>query len=912
MAQGQTVTVKDEAASDSVVHVGYRTVLRKDLAGAISVLNPPQYLDKHYGTYPLEGVNAFVGGSNLWNIGAGLILVDGEPRALTDVTTSEIDQITFLKGANAVVLYGARAANGVVLITTKRGKAGLHGSTVRVNSGVSVPKSYPNYLGAADYMSYYNLACLNDGLAPLYADSTIRRYASHSDPYRYPDVNYFSSDYLRKMYNTYSANAEFTSGTERARFYALAGFQTQNSLLNFGEGKNERNTRLNLRGNIDLRLNNYISTYVNVSAVFSTNRHTLGNYWQVAGTLQPQLFAPLIPTSLIANSASAAQAAAGGSRNMIDGKYLLGGAQQYLTNPIADVYAAGYDNFTSRQFQYTNGVDIDLKSALRGLSLHGQMTVDYSNTYDETLNNSYAVYAAGWAGSGSSDSIVQLTKFNKDSKPGTQNLSNTWSDQLIDFSAHLDYVNTFGEKHNVSALLVVDGLRRRQTRDFQYRTNANLGLQLGYNFDHTYYVDFSGAVVNSTKLPASKRVGVSPTVSLGWVMSEEGFLKKTDWIDRLKFNVSAGIVKTDIDSNNYYLYQAVYSPTAYFSWADGTYVNQATTISRGANPNLTFPERKEVNLSVEGSFFKKKLDLLATVFMIKKSGIPVQVYSQYPGYFFTGYPPTSFVPFTNFQADQYRGFDVQLNYHERVGHVGITVGGTLTYVATKALKRDELYADGYRDRTGRPVDAIFGLKSEGLFSDQADIDRHAAQRFGTVKPGNIKYKDQNGDGIIDERDEVYLGRMGSPLIGGVNVTVQWKDLTLFVLGTGSFGGSGIRSGSYYWVSGSAKYSGLVRNSWTVDTKNTATYPRLTTSSSANDFRTSDYWTYSTDLINLSKVQLTYTFPASVLKSSFAKGLKVYISGNDLLWMGKNRQILELNTGTTPQVRSYNFGIKGEF
>jgi TonB-linked SusC/RagA family outer membrane protein len=912
MAQGQTVTVKDAAGGDSIVHVAYRTVLRKDLAGAISVLNPPQYLDKHFGNYALEGVDAFVGGGNLWNIGAGLILVDGEPRALGDVTTSEIDQITFLKGANAVVLYGARAANGVVLITTKRGKAGSHGSTVRVNSGVFVPKSYPSYLGAAEYMSYYNQASVNDGLPPLYADSTIRQYAAHSDRYRYPDVDYFSSDYLRKMYNTYTANAEFSSGTDRARFYALAGFQTQNSLLNFGEGKNERYTRLNLRGNIDLKLNNYISTYVNVSTVFSTNRHALGNYWQLADSLQPQLFAPLLPVSLIGKNAVSAQAAANGGRNIIDGRYLLGGTQQYLTNPIADVYAAGYDNFTSRQFQYTNGVDVDLRNALKGLSFHGQMTVDYSNTYDETLNNSYAVYSAGWASSGSMDSIVQLTKYNKDSKPGTQNLSNTFSDQLLDFSVHLDYANTFGQKHNVSALLVADGLRRRQTRDFQNRTNANLGLQLGYNFDHTYYLDFSGAVVNSTKLAAGKRIGVSPTVSLGWVLSEEEFLKKVDWVDRLKLNVSAGIVKTDIDSNNYYLYQAVYSPTAYFSWADGTYVNQATTISRGANPDLTFPERKEVNLSAEGSFFKRKLDVLATAFLVKKAGIPVQVYSQYPGYFFTNYPPTSFVPFTNFQADRYEGFDVQLNYHQAIGAVKLTLGSALTYVATRALKRDELYADKYRNRAGRPVDAIFGLKSEGLFSDQGDIDRHAVQRFGAVRPGDIKYKDQNGDGIIDERDEVYLGRSGSPVIGGVNVTAQWKDFTLFVLGTGYFGGTGMRTGSYYWVSGSKKYSAVVRDSWTVETKNTASYPRLTTSSSANNFRNSDYWTYGLNRLNLSKVQLTYTFPASVLRNSFAKGLKVYISGNDLLTVGKNRKLMELNTMGTPQTRFYNFGIKGEF
>ncbi|MBN9382490.1 MAG: SusC/RagA family TonB-linked outer membrane protein [Chitinophagaceae bacterium] len=910
MTVGQTFPSKGATnlGADSIVHVAYRNVQRKDLAGAISVLNPPQYLDKHYGTNPTEGMGAFIGGGNLWNLGAGLILVDGEPRALSDVTANEIEQITFLKGANAVVLYGARAANGVMLITTKRGRAGVHGSSVRVNTGINVPKSYPKYLGSAEYMSYYNQASLNDGLPAPYADSTIKHFADRSNPYRYPDVDYFSQAYLRRLYNTYSANAEFTSGTERARFYALAGFQSQNSLLNFGEGRNERNNRLNLRGNIDLKLNNFISTYVNVSTVFSNNRRALGNFWSQANNLQPQRFSPLIPIGMVAKNSPAAQASVKDSRNIIGGMYILGGAQQYLSNPVADVYAAGYDNFTSRQFQYTNGIDVDLRNVSKGLSFHGQMTIDYSNMYDETLNNSYAVYEPTWSG----DSITQLVKYNKDSKPGTQNLSNTWSDQLIDFSMHLDYVNTFKDKHNVSAILMADALRRRQSRDFQYRTNANLGIQLGYNFDHKYYADFSGAVVNSTKLPARTRVAFSPTVSLGWVLSEEAFLRDVSWVDRLKLGASAGIINTDLDINSYYLYNAVYSPTAYFSWADGTYTNQATTISRGENLNLSYAKRKEVNLSIEGSFFKKKLALLTTLFFINKDGIPVQNYSQYPGYFFTTYPTTSFVPYSNFQADRYQGLDLQLNFHQDIGHVRFTLGAALTYVTTKAIKRDELYTDAYRNRAGKPIDAIFGLRSEGLFADQNDINAHATQKFGTVRPGDIKFKDQNGDGVIDERDEVMIGRWNSPLTGGVNLTAEYKGFTLFVLGTAYFGGAGIRNGGYYWVSGAAKYSEVVRNSWTESTKGSATYPRLTTTSGDNNFRYSDYWTYSTNGFNISKVQLTYALPGSVLKNSFVKGLNIYVSGNDLLMLGSNRRVMELNIGTMPQTRFYNFGVKGEF
>jgi TonB-linked SusC/RagA family outer membrane protein len=907
-AQEQTATGNNNApgsASDSVVHVAYKTVNRKDLPGAVSILNPPQYLDKHYGTYPLEGTAAFVGGSNLWNIGTALVLIDGVPRSINDITANEIEQISFLKGANAVVLYGSRAAHGVTLITTKRGRAGVSQINVRANSGINVPKSYPDFLGSAEYMRYYNQALQNDGLPALYADSTITSHAAHTNPYRYPDIDYFSSQYLRRLYNTHSANAEFSSGTERARFYALAGFQNQNSLLNFGEGKNEHNTRLNLRGNIDLKLNDLISTYVNVSTVFYTNRNALGNYWQRADSLQPHRFAPLIPISAIAESSKDAQALVKGSRNIIDGRYLLSGTQQFLSNPISDVYAAGYNKFTSRQFQYTNGIDVDLKNVTKGLSLHGQMSIDYSNTYNESVNNTYSIYVPAWNSGRGTDTITQLTRYNKDSKPGTQNLSNTWSDQLIDFNIHLDYINTFKEKHNLTVILMADGMRRRQTGDFQYRTNANAGVQLAYNYDHKYYADLSGAIVNSTRLPVGTRVAFSPTASLGWLLSEENFLKGSGVIDRLKLTAAAGIVNTDLDFavNSYYLYNSVYSPTAFFSWADGTYTNRTTTTSRGENLALSYAKRKEVNLSIEGSLLKNKIDFLASAFYIKKDGIPVQNYSLYPSYYFTVFPETSFVPYTNFAANRYQGLDFQLNYHETVGAVKLTIGAAGTYVTTKALKRDELFIDAYRNRAGKPVDAIFGLRSQGLFASQNDIDNHETQKFGTVKPGDIRYTDQNGDNVIDERDEVMIGRWGSPFTGGINVTAQWKDFTLFVLGTGSFGGTGVRSGDYYWVTGAVKYSAVVRD---------ANYPRLTTLGSGNNFRYSDFWTYSTDRINISKVQLTWSFPQKLLKQSFVKGLNLYVSGADLLTIAKNRDIMELNIGSLPQTRFYNFGIKGEF
>ena len=291
--------------------------------------------------------------------------------------------------------------------------------------------------------------------------------------------------------------------------------------------------------------------------------------------------------------------------------------------------------------------------------------------------------------------------------------------------------------------------------------------------------------------------------------------------------------------------------------------------------------------------------------------IPVIAATQYPSYFQSGYPKTSFIPYTNFNTNQYRGFDFQIDLNKKVGQVNLQAGVSGTYVTSKALKRDELYADSYRNRVGQPTDAIFGLQSEGLFMNQAEIDeRNIEQKFGEVKPGDIKYKDQNNDGVIDERDEVMIGRWGAPFSYGVHLTAQWKDFTLFLLGTGSVGGTGVKTDDYYWVNGDKKYSVVVRDSWTEKNPG-ASYPRLTTTNGSNNFRYSDFWTYSTNRFDLAKVQLTYSLPHKIIQSSFIKDLKVYVSGSNLLTIAKNREILELNLGS-PQCRFYNLGVKVEF
>lgn len=905
-----------------LIQTAFKKVNEKDVLGGVVYVDVPELMDKNYFDYSLDNMNAYANGyhGNLWGNNEVLVLVDGIPRDANNVLPSEIDQITFLKSASAVALYGSRAAKGVISITTKRGKSNDRDIKVRANTGIFVPKSYPEYLGSAEYMTLYNEARANDDIGPLYSDEQIYNHSTGSNPYRYPDVNYYSSDHLKKFFNRSDVYTEITGGNDRARFYTNIGFYHQNDLLDVGEAKKNNITRLNLRGNIDVRLNDFITSQVNANVTFYDARSAFGDYWNQASILRPNSYTPLIPVSLFDENDYSSLTYADNSTFLIDGKYLLGGKQDYQTNPFADMYAAGYSKFTSRQFQFDAVVDFDLERVLKGLTFKTQFAIDYSTTYNQSYNNTYSVYEPIWNNYAGEDRISYLIKHKEDKKSGSQNLSNSWQRQTLFFSGQFDYKATFEGAHNISATLLGHGYQQKLSTVYHRTSNVNLGLQVGYNYLQKYYIDFSGALVHSARLAPGKRTAFSPTASLGWRISSEDFLAGSDVVDNLKLTASAGILNTDLDISDYYMYNSYYTQGdgTWWGWKEGVSL-QSTDIVQGGNPNLTFAKRKEISVEVDASFFKKLIEVNASVFTSRMTGLVIQPVNSWPSYMLTYWPSSTFIPFLNFNNDKRMGYDFSIKFNKQIQKVDFTLGVVGTYYKTEAEKVDELKytPEEYdrRTRVGRPLDGIWGLECEGFFSSQDDIDNHALQTFSDVKPGDLKYKDQNGDGVIDEKDRIHLGRggwYGSPFTLGINLTAKWNNFSLFALVTGGYGSYAVKNSTYHWVYGDRKYSAEVRDRWTVETAETATYPRLTTKSGSNNFQTSDFWLYNTDRLNISKIQLSYDFPREWLQNSFIRELGFYVSGANLLTIAKERETLEMNVGGSPQTRFYNLGVKATF
>jgi len=924
------VSTHAQVNSDSTVNVAFGQVQREDLLGGVSTIDVEELLKKNYAVYSLDNVQSFIGGftGNVWGQGA-LVLVDGVPRSAADIRLVEVSKITIMKGASSVALYGSNGAKGVILITTKRGAIKPLTIDVRANTGIYTPKSYPVYLNAAEYMTLFNEASRNDGIAERYSQELIYNTASGKNPYRYPDVSFFTSEYLRKAYSRSDITAEISGGNEKARYYNNIGLSYNNDILKFGDTKNNHNIQLNVRSNVDMNLNKWLSAHTDAVAVITNGYAGRGDFWGAAATLRPNWFSPFIPIDMLDPMNTNIQNMVQSSRKIIDGKYLLGGTSTDQTNTFADMLVAGYIKTKNRRFMFNVGATADLGAVLKGLSFSTTYSMDYSSLYTEGFQENYAVYEPTWNTIDGVEMITNLVKYNNDQNSTNEFIGETRYTQTNSLRAQFDYKNTFSNVHNVAASLIGWGYTSYITADenhgsstYQPIRNANAGLQVGYNYKHRYYFDFTGALVHSAKLAPGNRLGFSPTVTLGWRISDEDFFKNSlSFVDDLKLVASYASLKQDIDIANYYMYQGYFKDDAgWYTWRDGVAGGWTTGSVQGENLGLDFIKRNEFRVGLNMALFKNLLTVDANYFLQNTNGLLTQGSSTiFPSYFSNW--DFSFLPYLNYNNDRRTGVDYTINFNNRIGEVYYSLGFAGMFYNSKAIKRDEVYADAYQNRTGKPLDAYWGYIAEGLFKNQADIDNHAKQTFGDVKPGDIKYKDVNGDGVVDTRDQVNLGKNGwavSPFTYGINLTLKWRRLTLFALGSGQSGAIGFKNTSYYWVRGNDKYSEVVLGRSIIEQNaggewelvKEGTYPRLTTTNNSNNFQNSTYWMYKNNRFNLNRVQLTYDF--GTFNNSFVKGLSVYVHGDNLLVISKERKMMEMNIGSAPQYRFYNLGFKATF
>jgi TonB-linked SusC/RagA family outer membrane protein len=917
---GEIRLLPGDNGSDGLVNVAFDKKAESDIMSGISYVNTADVFPNYYSTYSLSGLSNMTTGYNgsIRGNDAMLVLVDGVPRNADNVLPSEIEQITVLKGPEASILYGSAGSKGALLITTKRGNVDGLKVTGSVHSGAVVAKRLPQYLCASEYMVVNNKVREAAGSQGIYSNSEIYYHSSANDnEYRYPDINYYSDDYIKRAYNYTDASIEMNGGNDRAHFYSNVGYFRNGTFLNFGEAKDGSTQRLNIRGNVDVNITKNISAFINANTTFYDVKSANGNFWEAAEQNRPnypQHAAPLIPLSCIDENAADALQLVATSNHIIDGKYFLGGTQANKTNAIADMYAAGTNKYTSRHFDFDAGVKADLSSVLEGLYFKTTFSVDYATGYSTAFNESYATYEPVWSNINGEDKIIALNKMGNDSKSGVQNISGSQSARTVGVNAYFGYKNTFGGVNNVNAKLVANAYQKTVTDSYHRGANAALALSGEYNYDHKYYAELGLAIPHSAKLPEGNRNALSKSVTLGWNLANEDFLKGNSLISSLTIAASASDIAEDVDIDGYYLYSENWARAYGYAWADNNSI-QYTYCAAAGNDDLGFVKEKSLSATLKLGLLNDMLVFSASAFSNKFEGFPVQPSISYPSYMRTG--NISFVPYENYNDELRKGFEFGMDFSKQFGDVKTKLGVYGLVYDTERTKVAELYDYDYQNREGKAIDGIWGYECLGFFKSQEEIDNSPYQSLGeTVRPGDLKYKDQNGDGYINDDDVVFLGKggwYGAPFTMGLNLTVNYKNFTLFVMGSAYMNSYTVKNNSYYWMANGndAKYSVIARDCWTLDNTDAA-YPRISTGSGANNYKTSDFWMFKNNRFELQAVQLSYDLPSNLFVGHFIKGVSTFIQGTDLFMISKERKYLETNIGSAPQTRRFLAGVKVVF
>ena len=892
----------------NLIDVPFGKVMKKDVVGALTVIDPKElaFYDntQFVGDALLARVPGLIGSTNVRGIGSALIVVDGIPRDASNINLAEVEQITVLKDANAAILYGVQAKNGVILVTTKRGTAFKRKINFQLEQGISEPVVKPRYLGSAESMSLYNEALANDGRPAAFSDSVINLFSSGVNPYLYPNVNYYSNEFLNNRKPFSRVIGEFSGGSDVAQYFASIGWTHSESLYKLVEGNNGDADRFNVRASVDFKANDFIKSNIAAVVIYDRFNSPLGNFWGDAATLQPYLFSPLVPLSMI-NEETLSGNVDLAKVKRVNNDFILGGTSQYTSNPYGNMLFSGYNQNIQRTIQFNNSVDVDLRNLTEGLKFKTYLSFDVYNTFNQTVANQYAVYQPVWSkNTDGSDYISDLTQIGTDLSTGVENLDGAGFLRRTGAYAMLDYARSFDEDHSLSASLLGYFDQVNMENVTIPSKHSHLGLRVAYGFRNRYMVDFSSAYVNGLKLADGNRGGFSPSLGLAYVVKNQDYTER-GLVNYLKVRLSGGIINTEFTGTNYRLYENTLLQGNTFTWFDGARNNRETLINRAANPDLTFEKMKNLNLGVEGSFLNRQLYIDANLFTTQHSGQVVQR-SVYPGFL------SNYVPYENYNATGYSGAELGLTWSKSLGEFSFDLGTNLLFSQSNVVKRDEVWQNEYQERQGRPAYALFALEALGLFQDDADIQNSPVQAFGQVRPGDIKYKDQNGDGIVNQNDEIQIGNSQPRFSYGLHATIRFRNFTLFALGNGQSGADRYFSGQYFWVQGNDRYSEEVLGRWTPSTAATATYPRLSAGNSPNNFRNSTYWLYDNNYFSVSRAQLSYDLPQSVTGRWAVKNIGFYVRAMNLAVIGKNADKQQLRISGEPSYRSYALGARVSF
>ncbi|MEL7119064.1 MAG: SusC/RagA family TonB-linked outer membrane protein [Bacteroidota bacterium] len=899
--------LKFHMTEDDQVNIPFGELSRRRLTGGVTAIDPKELLtfdnEQSFNGVLNSRVPGLFGNTNIRGLGNALVIVDGIPRPANTLNLQEIDQISVMRSLSSRMFYGAQADQGLILVKTKRGQAFKRTLNVTAETGIQDPISFPSYLGAADYMELFNEALVNDGEEPLYSSDAISNTRSGTNSVLYPNEDFYNSTYLNDMSMFNKVIMESSGGNQASQYYINLGWNRNTSLLNLGEGADERTDRFNIRGNVNYQLNDWLKMSLDGIAIIEIGRgprYTGGDFWNLASTQLPNAFPVLIPASELEDSGLRSSAV------LVGGENVLGGTTQFQVNPFGELTRNGFTNQTDRVLQMNTGLDFDLNGITEGLTAKVFLSFDFINTFIRQQQNSYAVYQPITTIDSTGNTLVSYNKIGVDEKRDDQNINNAdiGFERRIGLYGVIDYDKTFDNDNNLKLSAIAYRDQFEMIDVIQPTRNLHFGLRGNYNIKDKYIIEATGVYAGSSFLTGNNRFAFSPSVGLGWVLSEEDFLKESSLFDYVKLTASWAQLNINPISDDF-LYRTFFQRDGNFQYNDAVSQNQRLRIVTG-NENIDWAQRQEINVGVE-ALIADRLWIEANYFNSETSDMVAQLTGTYPGIL----GGEDFTPFENFESFRDQGVELGLNLMSKnTGGFTYSIGANFAMSTPKALIVNESAGlPDSRKLQGKESDARFAYVFDGFFRDEAEIANSPTQTFGEVQPGDIKYQDINGDGVINQDDQQVIGNSNARFQYGLNVRLGYKDFELFVQGFGQTGAERYFNNEYFWVYGQRKYSEEVLNRWTPETAATATYPRLSSRFNANNFRNSTLWLFEDNFFNLRRVQLSYRLPFDIRG---IQNITVYARGANLLTISDIRERRELNVGTAPQNRTYALGLFASF
>lgn len=955
----QIIMEEDNTKLDEVVVIGYASQTKATVTGALSTVDTKSLIKspsasvtnmlsgsvsgvstvQTTGQPGADDASIFIRGAGSFNDGnsAPLVLVDGVERSFSQIDPNEIENLSILKDASSTAVFGVRGANGVILVTTKRGKEGKAKVSFSSITGVQQPMSYVEKAGSYEHAKFWNIMQQNDGVTDsklYFTREAIEAYRTGSDPIMYPNVDW-GDMIFNKVFLQTKNNINISGGTEKVRYFISLGYLFQNGVLKQFDflpyDNNYKYNRYNYRANVDFDLTKSTKLKINVGGNLGKSQEprsteniawgwTAVNVWSL----------PMIGPGLVNGKRTLVPRGFVPEAEMRDGFYVFYGNgynQSYKTTVNMDAEISQKLDFITKGLQITLKGSFDSQYTLNKIRTGGQ--VESQNVY-------YKSYLE--------DSSKPLTDLDYDKTlvyvpSGNETplrYSETYGkDRNWYLEAKIDYKRTFGD-HAVSGLLLYNQSRNHYptklgggVMDYQYIPRSYVGLvgRATYGYRSKYLFDFSMGYNGSENFAKRSRFGFFPSVSGGWVLSEENFFKKQSLISYMKLRLSWGKVGNDIGSTRFMYMPSVWTPDRNYSFGTSNPVlSDAFVSGKPGNESVTWETASKQNYGVDMMFFDNKLTLNFDYFIEHRTGILLSP-NKIPAVIATTLPDMNLGIIDN------HGYEISLGWKDKLkSGFSYYVNANMSFARNKIIYMDEVRHDyDYQYETGGPTGRQSGVyKFERLYQySDFDIDEQGNYRLkeglpkpnASVYPGDAMYADLNNDNIVDTNDKMVMGFPNRPeYTFGLNGGFEYKGFSFSMQWAGATNVNRVLELDYRVPFTGAVKRGLLQyfydDCWTPE-KQDGTLPRASKTSMSWNSELSTLWIRDASYFRLKNLTVGYTFKGEKLKSVLGiSSIGLSFTGYNLLTFSPmdimDPESVASNNGKYPLVKNYSFGLNINF